>query len=102
MRKQAGDIGSHLDETGPSDLDRRDPTCPLERASDWKRKSAECGCLERESEKKVKRKSGRLLRKQLGENQQTGNWGSLGWLEKTPLTRTASHKNLQTPLKKTD
>ena len=51
MRKQAGDIGSHLDETGPSDLDRRDPTCPLERASDWKRKSAECGCLERKSEK---------------------------------------------------
>ena len=68
----------------------------VQSAAAWKEK------VKRKSEKKVKRKSGRLIREQLLENQQASNWESLGWLEKTSLTRTASRKDIQTPLKKTD
>ena len=33
---------THLDEAGPSDLDRLDPMCPFDRAKDWKRVGVLC------------------------------------------------------------
>ena len=31
---------THLEEAGPSDLDRLDPMCPFDRAKDWKKRCA--------------------------------------------------------------
>ena len=33
---------THLEEAGPSDLDRLDPMCPFDRAKDWKRVGVLC------------------------------------------------------------